>query len=612
MRELIRAFGPWGPIMLVLGVVVLALALRVAWTVARPTRQGSSDLAETAKALLFWGVAAAVLGFLGQCSAAFMALSTILAAPEISAAVVAEGFVISFLPALAGMGIFAFAAAVWGCVRFLLGRGARTATPVLPALLIPLPLLIPVALATLGCGPDGARGPAEIHEGVWTLPADPSVFLWEFASDPGEGLTCIVHDVQGGLKYTETPCASASLAGDSLSLGMPNGTRYVGRVDLAGGRVRGRLLYPGGGSMDAPLRWAPREDYPTLWPAAPNTGPFVYRVPADSGDGWPVAQAASAGVDPAALERAVEAVRRGEAGFLKSLLVARGGSLILDEYFHGYGPGDLSPLASCTKSISSLLVGLAIQNGQIPGVDTPLLDFFPAERAGAGTGWGDLTLEHLLTMSMALDWSPEEAETLHGTGPDAFRHILSRKVGGRPGEDWAYVNMNVNLLAGILRQATGEHAEAFAQRTLFEPLGIRAWSWDWGSQDGYNLMDGSLRLAPRDMARIGVMVASGGVWKGQRVLDEAWIRESLRPHLQAGPGPEGYGYLWWTMEVPGPQGAPLQVHFANGWGSQFILIFPALDLVVVTTGGNQENGKHLAIGEVLVRELLPGVGHRPA
>lgn len=82
--------------------------------------------------------------------------------------------------------------------------------------------------------------------------------------------------------------------------------------------------------------------------------------------------------------------------------------------------------------------------------------------------------------------------------------------------------------------------------------------------------------------------------------------------LQAGTGPEGYGYLWWTMEVPGPEGAPLQVHLANGWGSQFILIFPALDLVVVTTGGNQENGKHLAIGGVLVRELLPGVGHRPA
>ena len=93
----------------------------------------------------------------------------------------------------------------------------------------------------------------------------------------------------------------------------------------------------------------------------------------------------------------------------------------------------------------------------------------------------------------------------------------------------------------------------------------------------------------------------------RQVLEEEWVRRSLTPFLSAGAGGEGYGYLWWTMEVSGPDGRPIQVAFANGWGSQFILLFPELDLVVVTTGGNQENGKHLAIGEVLIRELLPGV-----
>ncbi len=167
--------------------------------------------------------------------------------------------------------------------------------------------------------------------------------------------------------------------------------------------------------------------------------------------------------------------------------------------------------------------------------------------------------------------------------------------------------MNVNLLAGVLRKATGEHAEAFAETTLFGPLGITEWDWDYAKTDGFNLMDGSLRLRPRDMAKIGVMVMNGGVWQGRQVLEEEWVRRSLTPYLSAGSGGEGYGYLWWTMEVPGPDGRPIQVAFANGWGSQFILLFPEMDLVVVTTGGNQENGKHLAIGEVLIRELMPGV-----
>jgi CubicO group peptidase (beta-lactamase class C family) len=168
--------------------------------------------------------------------------------------------------------------------------------------------------------------------------------------------------------------------------------------------------------------------------------------------------------------------------------------------------------------------------------------------------------------------------------------------------------MNVNLIAGILHEATGEHAEAFAARSLFEPLGIKEWDWQPYKTDGFNLMDGSLRLRSRDMAKIGVMALNRGVWKGDQVVDGEWIRRSLAPQLSTGTPGEGYGYLWWTMHLPGPDGDQLEVHFANGWGSQFILIFPALDLVVVTTGGNQENGKHLAIGQVLIQQLLPGVG----
>ncbi|MFC1660377.1 serine hydrolase domain-containing protein [Gemmatimonadota bacterium] len=459
-----------------------------------------------------------------------------------------------------------------------------------------------------GCEGQVGTGPADLTDGIWSFQAGPSEFLWEFSTKESGELSCLVHEILGGKKFLETPCESVALLGDTLVIQMPTGVGYRGVLDLSRGTVSGGLLYPGGGGPDAQFRWAPVREYPTLRSRPEGEEAYSYRPPEALDDGWPVGSPEELGVDRLALERTVSAIGSGEAGFLKSFLVVRNGTLILEEYFHEYGKSDLSPLMSCTKSVSSLLVGLAIQEGRIDGEDVHLLDFFPDAREETGSGWGRLTLKHLLTMSLALDWSPEEAENLHGTGPDAFRQILARNVVGRPGEVWQYVNMNVNLLAGVLHQATGEHAESFARRALFEPLGITEWSWDHGRTEGFNLMDGSLRLRPRDMARLGALVLAGGSWQGRQVVNEEWIRRSITPHLSAGPGSEGYGYLWWTMDLPDPAGPPLRVVFANGWGSQFILVFPAQDLVVVTTGGNQENGKHLAIGEVLVEHLLPGVG----
>jgi CubicO group peptidase (beta-lactamase class C family) len=109
------------------------------------------------------------------------------------------------------------------------------------------------------------------------------------------------------------------------------------------------------------------------------------------------------------------------------------------------------------------------------------------------------------------------------------------------------------------------------------------------------------------MAKIGQMVLDGGRWEGKQIVSEDWIRISTQRHLQAGEGSEGYGYLWWLMEVPVPEGESVPVVFANGWGSQFIAVFPTLDLVLVTTGGNEYNGKHLAVAELVGRDLLPAV-----
>jgi CubicO group peptidase (beta-lactamase class C family) len=600
MPNLIRLSGPYGYILALLALVVLFVTLRATRTLLRDSSPSPRTVGEQRNALLFWGVVAAILGFLGQCDGAYRALSSILQAREISPDVVAEGFVTSFVPTLFGLGILGFALASWGCLR-LLSRG-RPAPPFPTVLLLLLLLLGPG-----GCSPGSdPREVESLTQGVWALDAGGEEFLWEFSGE-GDAFSCMVHNVVGPRKRNETPCRSAGLKATTLSVSMDTGVRLEGEVELDRGRISGRLLYPDGSDMEVTLPWHPREDYPALFPLGPGFVSYTYHPPPDRGDGWKVGDAEEVGVDRHALEGMVSAVVSGEAGVLQSLLVARSGRLVLEEYFHGYGPGDLHPLASCTKSVSSLLVGLAIEEGAIRGVDAPVADFFPEEKGALGAGWEALTLEDLLTMSMALDWSPREAENLHGTGPEFFRRVLSRSVSGNPGQDWAYVSANVNLLAGVLFRATGRHAEAFAVEHLFRPLGIQTWNWEGMKTDGFYLMDGSLQLLPRDMGKIGQMVLDGGRWEGRRVVGGAWIDASTRHRLDAGEWGEGYGYLWWRMEAPGPGGEPVPAIFANGWGSQFIAVFPTLDLVVVTTGGNEYNGKHCSVADLLGRVLLPGV-----
>jgi CubicO group peptidase (beta-lactamase class C family) len=350
------------------------------------------------------------------------------------------------------------------------------------------------------------------------------------------------------------------------------------------------------------LRWMDPSDLPGFR-ALPGTGPYVYREPVPGDDGWPVASPEDVGLDRGALEALVNAVARDEAGLIHSLLVVRNGRLVLDEYFHGFGRDDAHRLASTTKSISSLLVAAALDRGLIADLDVPLLHFFPEAGGAAGPEWKAETLHHLMSMSMGLDWTPAEAESVHGTGPGFFARVLGRGIVDEPGSRWDYVSANVDLLAGVIHRATGKQADVFAREVLFEPLGIRAYDWDYGKVDGYPQMDGTLRLRPRDLARIGTMVASGGRWNGKQVIGRMWIDEFTRRHFETGEALSGYGDLWWLGELRSGTGME-PVIAANGWGSQFIAIFPRLDLVVVTTGGNEDNGRHLDIGPVLADCLL--------
>jgi CubicO group peptidase (beta-lactamase class C family) len=291
------------------------------------------------------------------------------------------------------------------------------------------------------------------------------------------------------------------------------------------------------------------------------------------------------------------------------LLLIQDDRLVLEEYFHGFRSNDLHAIASCTKSVASLLIGIALDQGLIGSVDAPVLDFFPAYRRGAAKGWESVRLIHLLTMTAGLGWPENEFMPgrgadpgFSGNGPEGFSRLFAREIAHEPGTQWDYANPDVNLLSGVIYRATGLHADAFAAKHLFTPLGITDFDWTtYGKIEGYPNLAGSLRLRPRDMAKIGALMLADGRWQGERVLPADWIHASRTPQADTGDEVEDYGYLWWLMNLPGGK----QIIAARGWGSQFIFIDPGHQRVIVTTGGNDTNGKTFAITRVLARYLYP-------
>lgn len=444
----------------------------------------------------------------------------------------------------------------------------------------------------------------------WVAAVGGDRFVFTFPSAPGDdrGMS---HSLRAGQQYTQCPFTVTAWNDPQFEFLMDvTGVRYRGSVDLAADRITGRLLYGSDDGMDLDLVRCDPAAEPGL-AARTSAQPYTYAPPADNGDGWTTADAASVGLPATTVTGVVDAVVGGRAGLVHSVLVVRDGKLVCEEYFHGYGPDDLHPLASVTKSVSSMLVGVALQRGEITDLQAPVVSLLPLpDGYTPQERWSDVTLAHVLTMSIGLDWTDAEARDIHGTGDAFFAHVLGRGFVSEPGAVCRYVNANVNLLSGVLRQATAADPAAYAADHLFAPLGVTRWNWDFGAVGQDRLMDGSLQLLPRDMARLGQLMLQEGRWDGEQIVAAGYARDAIRPLMETD-APDrmsgGYGYLWWTLEAPGPDG-PLHVAFANGWGSQFIVVAPQLDLVVVITGGNQDNGLHMRALQVVCLPILEALG----
>ena len=314
-----------------------------------------------------------------------------------------------------------------------------------------------------------------------------------------------------------------------------------------------------------------------------------------SGEGrvpWPTVLPEEQGFDAKMLKDLVVRIDRGDYGSIHSLLIIRRDRLVLERYFRGYDREDLHPLFSVTKSVTAALVGIALDRGMIDSVRIRLGRYVP--ELDPQDPRGRITLEHILTMTGGFAWDELSAPYGDRRNPvmrlhesdDWTQFVLDLPLSDEPGKRFVYNSGSSMLLAEILRRATGQEGEQFARRSLFGPLGIEDLEWSSGPGGLTNTAWG-LSLRPIDMGRFGVMMLHGGRWEGRQVVPEHWVRDACAARVP-GPEPFWYGYQWWTMplEMPGHAPSPSDIAIARGWGGQFIIMIPALDLVVVSTGGN--------------------------
>lgn len=300
-----------------------------------------------------------------------------------------------------------------------------------------------------------------------------------------------------------------------------------------------------------------------------------------SGD-WTRAEPAAKGLDPEAMAAGVRELR-GMAG-VRTLQVVAGGELVVDEGFAGADPGAPHNLKSASKSLLSLLTGIALERGLLPGLEATVAELLGRELTD---GKGEIRLRHLLTMTSGLESTSGPNYGAWVSAGDWTRAALARPLLSPPGEDFRYSTGNSHLLAAALERAAGEDLLAYARRELFEPLGMGPVTWQ-ESPEGVRFGGNNLSAAPRDLARLGLMLLNEGRWNGRRVVPAEWIERSTETH--AVPPQEWverygeYGYLWWLPRGHG--GAFVAV----GYGGQFLYVAPAAGVAVVLTSTLEGKG----------------------
>ncbi len=326
-------------------------------------------------------------------------------------------------------------------------------------------------------------------------------------------------------------------------------------------------------------------------------------APSARDDGWDAATPASVGIDADKLCALAQRLMEWKAADIHAVLIARHGKLIFEQYYSGFdqhwgeparevvfGPDVPHDLRSITKSVVALVLGIAVDKGWVKDLDQPVLSLLPRYAGLKNPDKERITLRDLLTMSAGLEWNedspygdPSNSETDMDMAADPCRYVLERPVAHPPGSVWTYSGGSAALIACVLRQATGQSIDKLAQRTLFDPLGIKQVSWARYPVTGDPVAASRLRLVPRDTLKIGQLVLDKGRWRGKQVAPASFIEAATTPQINA-LGLMFYGYQFWLGRSL-VQKREVDWIAGIGYGGQRLYVIPSLDLIVLIHAG---------------------------
>ena len=349
-------------------------------------------------------------------------------------------------------------------------------------------------------------------------------------------------------------------------------------------------------------------------------GGYSYRVPEQTNDGWVTASLTDVGMDAAPVINLMNDLSSRNVNHVHSIVVIKNSKLVFEEYFSGedldltnnqlnfvhkdFDRNTLHCQCSASKNITSILLGITIDQGLVQGVQQKMFSFFPEHSDLNDTEKEKITLEHMLSMSSGIPWDEsypfsDSRNDLNQMffSVDPIRFVLEKSVVAPPGTQFIYNSGTTNLLGDVVRRSTGLTLADFAEQYLFTPLGITSFDWiGFPNAPHIAVASSTLYLRPRDMAKIGQLYLQKGVWNGNRIVSENWVTESTHESIQVPPSEnpilgliKSYGYQWWRGTFSNGE---TETYFAAGWGGQFIFVLPDIEMVIVFTGGHFEGDYH--------------------
>ncbi len=338
---------------------------------------------------------------------------------------------------------------------------------------------------------------------------------------------------------------------------------------------------------------------------------------------WPLATAQQSGLDTTVLQKMEASIRSGEFKKIGSVLIARHGKLVYEAYFDG-DASTLRDTRSATKSITDVLVGIAIQERKLDGVEARIFELLPQRASrvqNPDPRKQKITIEDFLTMSSPLecdDWNDASRgnEERMYLVEEWAQFILDLPIRGRMhvgeqvpeppyGRYFSYCTGGVFTFSEVLTKATDMRTDHYAQAKLFEPLGITHADWVY-SPLNIPQTGGGLRLSSRDILKVAQLYLDGGYWDQTRIVDESWVKRSTQIHARIDEETE-YGYLWWLKSFKsGAKTYP--AFFMSGNGGNKILGIPSLDAAIAITSTNYATkGMHEQTEKILTNYIIPAL-----